>query len=185
MPLTDAQILRGIAALQQCGESEAEALGATLFNICADEVRRVHEALAASVEPYGQITTHSVTGQQFFYRWPQSPYLDNASECVKVYTSAPPSPASVPDVEALHTAVFTVLEGFTLPHDVRKILEKAYYAPSPAQAVAGTLTGCNCRWDGETQVEWCELHLAHTDAIHEWAERARAAEKKLATKEPK
>lgn len=45
---------------------------------------------------------------------------------------------------------------------------------------AGTLTGCNCRWDGETQIEWCELHLAHKDAIHDWAERAKSAEQKLA-----
>ena len=27
----------------------------------------------------------------------------------------------------LQAAVFTVLEGWTLPHDVRKILENAYY----------------------------------------------------------
>ncbi len=51
-----------------------------------------------------------------------------------VYAGAPH--AHIPaDVEALRSAVFTVLEGFTLHHDVRKILEKAYYAPSPAQAV--------------------------------------------------
>ena len=43
------------------------------------------------VEPYGRITTHSVTGQQFFYRWPESPYLDNASECVSVYTTPQPT----------------------------------------------------------------------------------------------
>lgn len=41
------------------------------------------------------------------------------------------------------------------------------------------LTGCNCRWDGDTQVQWCELHLAHKEAIHEWAERAKEAEKQL------
>lgn len=38
---------------------------------------------------YGCVTTHSVTGQQFFYRWPESPYLDNAKECVIVYTIEP------------------------------------------------------------------------------------------------
>ena len=41
------------------------------------------------------------------------------------------------------------------------------------------LTGCNCRWKGETQVEWCEHHRAHLDAIHDWAQRAKAAESKL------
>jgi hypothetical protein len=32
----------------------------------------------------------------------------------------------------LQAAVFTVLDGFTLPHDVRKILESAYYTTPPA-----------------------------------------------------
>lgn len=39
-------------------------------------------------EPYGQVTTTKATGQQFFYRWPLPPYLDNASECVAVYLVA-------------------------------------------------------------------------------------------------
>ena len=53
------------------------------------------------------------------------------------------------------------------------------------QATPEPLTGCNCRWQGGTQVEWCELHLAHKDAIHEWAQRAKAAEAALkATPEP-
>jgi hypothetical protein len=52
------------------------------------------ERAAEPVAPYGQVTTHSQTGQQFFYRWPQSPYLDNASECVKVYTEAQPERAA-------------------------------------------------------------------------------------------
>ena len=41
------------------------------------------------------------------------------------------------------------------------------------------LQTCNCRWDGDTQVQQCTLHQAHVDAIHEWAERAKAAEQKL------
>lgn len=32
------------------------------------------------------------------------------------------------ELAALKAATFTVLEGFTLPHDVRKILESAFYA---------------------------------------------------------
>lgn len=40
--------------------------------------------------------------------------------------------AAVP--ESLATAVFTVLEGYTLHHDARKILETAYYSESPRQA---------------------------------------------------
>ena len=47
------------------------------------------ETQAAEPVPYGQVTTHSQTGQQFFFRWPDPPYLDNASECVKVYAAPP------------------------------------------------------------------------------------------------
>jgi hypothetical protein len=39
---------------------------------------------------------------------------------------------------------------------------------------------CNCRWVGDVQTQQCTLHEAHVDAIHEWAERAKAAEAKLA-----
>ena len=35
--------------------------------------------------------------------------------------------------EGLRDAVFTVIEGFTLPNDVRKILETAYYNTTPPQ----------------------------------------------------
>ena len=52
---------------------------------------------AESAKPYGQITTHSQTGQQFFYRWPEPPYLDNASECVTVYTREPAAPVDARD----------------------------------------------------------------------------------------
>lgn len=38
---------------------------------------------------------------------------------------------------------------------------------------------CFCRWYGDIQIQQCTLHKAHIDAIHEWAERARAAETKL------
>jgi hypothetical protein len=37
-----------------------------------------------------------------------------------------------PVAHSLKDAVFAVLEGFTLPHDVRKILEAAYYTTPPA-----------------------------------------------------
>lgn len=42
------------------------------------------------------------------------------------------------------------------------------------------LTTCNCRWSGEHQVQWCGLHDAHREAIHEWAARAKTAEAALA-----
>lgn len=43
-----------------------------------------------------------------------------------------------------------------------------------------TLRHCACEFDGDTCVTQCKLHGAHVDAIHEWAERAKAAEAKLA-----
>ena len=61
--------------------------------------------------------------------------------------------------------------------DARAVV-RAILALHPTQV--NTLAGCNCRWDGDNQVEWCELHLAHKEAIHEWAERAKSAEQKLA-----
>jgi hypothetical protein len=42
---------------------------------------------------------------------------------------------------------------------------------------------CNCRWVGDVQTQQCTLHEAHVDTIHEWAERAKAAEAKLAALE--
>jgi hypothetical protein len=55
----------------------------------------------------------------------------------------------------------------------------AEFVAAPA-APATLLTGCNCRWQGDDQVAWCELHAAHKEAIHDWAERAKTAEAKLA-----
>ena len=52
------------------------------------------------------------------------------------------------------------------------------HAPQPAQPQQ--LQTCNCRWDGDVQVQECTLHESHLLAIHEWAGRAKAAEAKLA-----
>ena len=60
-------------------------------------------------------------------------------------------------------------------HDVMNNLRAAL-----AQQAEPMLQTCNCRWDGEVQVQQCTLHEAHVDAIHEWAERAKVAERKLA-----
>ena len=40
--------------------------------------------------------------EQFFYRWPESPYLDNASECVSVYTTPQPTQAQAGAVPLTH-----------------------------------------------------------------------------------
>ena len=57
-------------------------------------------------------------------------------------------------------------------------------APQPASEPQPVYQTCNCRWDGETQVAQCELHAAHVEAIHEWAERAKSAEAKLKEPQP-
>jgi hypothetical protein len=56
---------------------------------------------------------------------------------LKAAPSSPVQPAAgqEPVAQSLKDAVFTVLEGFTLPHDVRKILETAYYATPPTAPV--------------------------------------------------
>ena len=56
-----------------------------------------------------------------------------------------------PVQEPVAHAVFTVLEGFTLPHDVRKILEAAYY----------TLPAAQRQWVGLTEEERTEIRREH------------------------
>ena len=56
----------------------------------------------------------------------------------------------------------------------------AYDMMREALAEQSAQQTCNCRWEGEVQVQQCTLHEAHIDAIHEWAGRAKAAEAKLA-----
>lgn len=46
-----------------------------------------------------------------------------------------------PMTQSLKEAVFLVLEGFTLPHDARKILETAYYTTPQPQREWVELTG--------------------------------------------
>jgi hypothetical protein len=70
------------------------------------------------------------------------PDIDIAITAIKQARSAS---VQEPVAQSLKDAVFTVLEGFTLPHDVRKILEAAYYTP-PAAPVP---------------VEWMEMATAN------------------------
>ena len=93
---------------------------------------------------------------------------------------------------AIKDAVGCVLEGWTLPEPVRKILETAYYAaPQPAQPSEpahpeqGELTGCACRWDADdNRVATCVRHQGWLDVVHEWAERAKSAETTLQSAQP-
>ena len=67
------------------------------------------------------------------------------------------------------------LETVFMPHHPAVIALKAALE-QPEQT-------CNCRWVGDVQTQQCTLHEAHVDAIHEWAERAKAAEAKLGQSE--
>lgn len=106
-----------------------------------------------------------------------------------LYASATPSPASVAEVDVpLRKVVFSVLEGFTLPHAVRKILEAAYYTPSPAQVVAVDAVDElreALRMGVECLRNWKILHPEDFDSLDERAIRLMktALKTALATKE--
>jgi hypothetical protein len=51
---------------------------------------------------------------------------------VRADERAQPAPVQELVAQSLKDAVFTVIEGFNIPHDVRKILESAYYNTPPA-----------------------------------------------------
>jgi hypothetical protein len=51
---------------------------------------------------------------------------------IKRLKAAQPAPVQEPVAQSLKDAVFTVIEGFNIPPDVRKILESAYYNAPPA-----------------------------------------------------
>ncbi len=69
------------------------------LSLRANTADALREALnAPEPEPYGHVTTHTVTGQQFFYRYPSPPYLDTAKECIAVYAAPPAAPDHLRDV---------------------------------------------------------------------------------------
>jgi hypothetical protein len=89
-----AALLRELAAEPAqrcpCGDRAAAACPGEWEPGCDLGANEKHVRVAEPVhEPYGSVTTHKVSGQHFFYRWPDPPYLDTASECVTVYTHPP------------------------------------------------------------------------------------------------
>ena len=152
----------------------------------------------APVNTQGVRVTHKPTGISVICDAARSQHTNRhqAFEKLSAILATPTAqvqPAEVTDEQIKEAAVKAVKDGklswlgfekddqdkYTLP-----VISKSHYqfarailALRPQQS---GLTGCNCRWDGDTQVQWCELHLAHKDAIHEWAERAKEAEKQLA-----
>jgi hypothetical protein len=79
------------------------------------------------------------------------------------------------DLRTAAQQALEALETVFMPHHPAVIALKAALE-QPEQT-------CNCRWVGDVQTQQCTLHEAHVDAIHEWAERAKAAEAKLAALE--
>jgi len=65
------------------------------------------------LEPYGCVTVHAVTGQHFFYRNPEPPYMDTAKDCVVVYSS---------DATHAHAAAVSAKDNQEL-RDTLKVLE--------------------------------------------------------------
>lgn len=73
---------------------------------------------------------------------------------MKTITYNPETHKLVPiDSESIKEAVFSVIDGFTLPHDVRKILETAYYAAPAAEET----TLASRPWVGLTDNEWQDI----------------------------
>lgn len=104
-------------------------------------------------EPFGYVTTHSKTGQQVFYRYPDPPYLDNASECVTVYTApqTTPAPLSRDQIREVFMAHgFTIKEGQTdlkqYVYDAAHALLELVAAPQPAPAPLSDDSEDAARW---------------------------------------
>ena len=65
------------------------------------------------------------------------PEYANTHHIVELIANFPTAAQPAQEPELLRDAVLTVLEGFTLPHDVRKILEAAYYTAPPQRTWVG------------------------------------------------
>lgn len=138
------------------------------------------EAMKYKLPPLPKPDTHCFDEDTGKDVWSHSP------EQMQAYAIAAIEAQGVPDgwrdeVIAIERIASTAM--YQNAKDQRNILEdiaerlSAMLASAPPAPQA--LTTCNCRWDGETQVQQCTLHEAHVDAIHEWAERAKTAEAKL------
>lgn len=76
--------------------------------------------------------------------------------------------------------IYELLVDPTITHDSYHAALREYLDGLKVQQAEPVLQTCNCRWNGDVQTQQCTLHESHVAAIHEWAERAKAAEKKLA-----
>lgn len=78
-------------------EQSTAAPGLSVF-LPAVRVDHRHAVALGRAEPYGYVTK-TRTGVRNFYQHPQSPYLDNAIECVTLYATPPTKPSEQPAPE--------------------------------------------------------------------------------------
>ena len=72
-------------------------------------------------------------------------------------------------------------ERVTLPGGtLERVLKVIDYLAAPPIQPAQERAGCACKWQYDALILRCELHQAWYDTMHEWAERTRTAEAKLA-----
>jgi hypothetical protein len=122
-------------AIPDCGEA-GHADGACGTSECLPSFRRKTTPPAAQAAPVQEpVVFYRCNGCGHAYEQvhPTSCDCMDAGGFDRVeYFTTPPAAQPEPVEQSLNDAVFTVLEGFTLPHDVRKILEAAYYTTPPA-----------------------------------------------------
>lgn len=126
------------------------------------------------------------------------PSIDKAWDRFQSAQAAPaaPQPAQPLDAGVMELAESVGLIGpSSRTHDLHEAIQRFHdlivvnasikaalnFADSLAQPAQQT---CNCRWVDDVQVQQCTLHQAHVEAIHEWAERAKAAEAKIKAQQP-
>jgi hypothetical protein len=75
-----------------------------------------------------------------------------------------------PVAQSLKDAVFTVIEGFNIPHDVRKILESAYYNAPPAPQPVPVKTYHDGKPWPVAPKPWVNLTDEEVEAYDSWAD---------------
>lgn len=68
-------------------------------------------------------------------------------------------------------------EGWDFPRIKKLAGELRALAAAPAVQPPPGRMGCACQWEGNEYVQRCDFHDAWHTALHEWADRAKAAEK--------
>jgi hypothetical protein len=146
-------------------------------------------AKPAPVQPVAHCTVRPLRGDESFPKT-EIIWVKGKPIAGPLYTTPPAQPAPVQPVawvDLLKQAEEVVrskslwkkyIDGTPLANDIAVWMAKFAQESTAAQPAPVQQT-CNCRWDGEVQVQQCTLHQAHVDAIHEWAERAKSAEAKL------